>query len=578
MNDIVYSRHDFNLVFRRTQVITDSHELKKNSQGFSYLCLDLILGITDDDIHESMTDTEYLSIKRKPEEKGRDRGIDALYIDYDSNPVSIHIFNFKHTESFEKTKSNFPSTEIDKINGFLVDLISGDDNLKDTVNPVLADKVSQIEQLYNEHHDVKIVVHLCSNQYHGLVGEEYNRVEGLAKRLGYSVEEHTIEYFVRRMTEKGKDVINANIKLIDKNYFEKADGDVNALIANVDAYEILKAVSSSENIRTAVDLDSYEKLKDNTIHLDAFDDNVRIYLKQKSKINRNIKETALSNDSHRFFYFNNGITITCKSFEYTSNRRAPLVKLNDLQVVNGCQTIHALQEALIQDPNTLIDVNLLCRIYKTENVGLTNEIAEYTNSQNPVKSRDIRSNDFIQKVLEKNLKLKGYFYERKRNQFISEPLSKRVDAEKSGQALMAIFNGLPADAKTNKRIIFSDKYEEIFSDNLSDDMVITAFELTRMIHNKSAEARANSTITELGDISSFITHATYYILYTIGVIAQNNNVEINTENLITLQSYYEKAFDLLHKAAINEKNKNLKYNHRSFFISSKPKGYIEDAM
>jgi len=92
-------------------------------------------------------------------------------------------------------------------------------------------------------------------------------------------------------------------------------------------------------------LPNYSVLKEYPVLEDAFEDNVRIYLKQRSKINRNIKETALSDDAYRFFYYNNGITITCSHFEYPKRVRNPIIELENLQIVNGSQTIHALHDA-----------------------------------------------------------------------------------------------------------------------------------------------------------------------------------------------------------------------------------------
>ena len=47
----------------------------------------------------------------------------------------------------------------------------------------------------------------------------------------------------------------------------------------------------------------------------------------------------------RFFYYNNGITVTCSHFEYPKQVRNPIINLENLQIVNGSQTIHALFEA-----------------------------------------------------------------------------------------------------------------------------------------------------------------------------------------------------------------------------------------
>lgn len=579
MTDYTYSRHDFGLVHNRVIEVTQSNNLQKCSQGFSYLTIGLLLNINDDEIEQSLTDTEYLNIKADPSKKGKDRGVDAVYIDYSSTPACIHIFNFKYTESFEKTKSNFPSGEIDKLISFISDLMSESESLSNGINSVLADKVQEINELYKEHPIVDIKIHLCSNLYHGLVSDERDRfINALSRYSKVQFIEHNLKEYVSIISNTNKEVINAKIRLIDKNFFEKADGDINALIANIDATEVLKAVSKKSDIRLSSEPVSYDELISNGVHDDAFDDNVRIYLKQKTKINKNIKNTAKSENSHRFFYFNNGITITCKSFEYTKSIRAPLVQLHDLQIVNGCQTIHALLDALSESPEHFDNVDLLCRIYKTENESLSNEIAEYTNSQNPVKSRDIRSNDFVQKYLEQSLLLKGYFYERKRNQYYNKPIAYRIDAEKAGQLLMSLYNGIPAEAKTDKKVIFSEKYDIIFDESITDDDIIIAFEIYKHIMMKAKAARESKETSVLGSVSSFINHASYYLLYAIGECAKKRGVELKVENINTLNCLYDDAFNILIKAAESEKEKKQSYDHRSFFISARPRFYLEEAL
>jgi hypothetical protein len=151
--------------------------------------------------------------------------------------------------------------------------------------------------------------------------------------------------FVANLTRQGKQTVNARLRAIDQNLFEKADGDIRALIVNIDARELLRIVTNDEQIRKDVSVQDYQVLNNYSILEDAFEDNVRVYLKQRSKINKTIKETALSDDAYRFFYYNNGITITCSHFEYPKKVRNPIIELENLQIVNGSQTIHALFDA-----------------------------------------------------------------------------------------------------------------------------------------------------------------------------------------------------------------------------------------
>ena len=78
------------------------------------------------------------------------------------------------------------------------------------------------------------------------------------------------------------------IKGIDRGYFEKSDGNIRALIVNVDARDLIRIVLDDEVVRNKADMNDseYEGIKSFQVLEDAFDNNVRTYLK-KSSINKN---------------------------------------------------------------------------------------------------------------------------------------------------------------------------------------------------------------------------------------------------------------------------------------------------
>src|SRR5258706_6297314 len=476
------SLQDFSLVRTHVQQYSSYYELDNDGLGFMFFALDMILGLQDDDAEDAITDTSYLVHSKKA--AGHDRGIDAVYLEYGEKPVVIHLFNMKYTGDQKKTANHFPSGEIDKILGFVSSVISADEALEGNVNKHLYSKVEEIWDLFKTQNP-RFVIHICANHYLSLEESEKRRFEReIGKYSNFKIEYHLMMNFVTNLTKKGKQIVNAKIRAIDQNLFEKSDGDIRALVVSVDARELLRIVSDDEQTRQSVDTGDYSLLKNYEVLEDAFDDNVRMYLKQRSKINRNIKETALSEEAYRFFYFNNGITITCSHFEYPKKVRNPIIDLENLQIVNGSQTIHALFDAFSENAENFEHIDILCRIYETNKEELSVSIAEYTNSQNPVKSRDIRSNDYIQKKLEKELLALGYYYERKKGQYVGKPKAKRLDAEKVGQALFAFINKMPAEAKNDKKLIFADKYEEVFSDQITADTVLTVMRLFNEIETK----------------------------------------------------------------------------------------------
>lgn len=121
-----------------------------------------------------------------------------------------------------------------------------------------------------------------------------------------------------------------------------------------------------------------------------------------SKLNREMQQTLEQRPSD-FFYFNNGISAICESFEVegrgNSQRR---LKAKKFQVINGAQTLNAIGRNAMK-----AEGRVLFRLTKTDDVSIESdvvkEIIRYNNRQNVVKDSDFRSNDPIQKWLEKEL-------------------------------------------------------------------------------------------------------------------------------------------------------------------------------
>lgn len=571
---------DFSLINTRVNKIKDEYELKKASDAFYYLVMENILDLPEDEITDSITDSSFL--KEMGENSGHDRGIDAIYIIEDNKPI-VHFFNCKYTDKFEKARdNNFPSNEIDKIAQYLVALMLKDEDTINSSNDSLKEKTEDIWRIF-ETQTPSFILHICSNYDNGMEVTEKARLERvIAQYSNFKIEYHLISDFVKGMTGNARQVINGKFRANPKQLFEKTDGDIRALIININAFDMLRMIMDNEEIRNELESHDLSIISDNHICEDAFYDNVRIYQTQKSRINKSIVQTANSDDRNRFFYYNNGITITCKSFSYPTNTVFPIVTLEGIQIVNGSQTLHALYEGLKTKADYLMNIELLCRIYELKESKHSSKIAEYTNSQNPVTTRDIRSIDYIQQKLESELVIVDYYYERKKDQYNDQPKRKRLDAAKVGQILMAFYNEMPSEAKNDKKLIFGEKYDVIFNDSISADKVLLAYNLYNKIED---EKRAFNRERERMDPKdkenkSYITHATYYILYTIGKIATSYKMSLDNKNIDDIYEYYDVAKVLIEKSIEQEKRYIDKgtYNHAAFFKSARPKVYIEDFM
>jgi uncharacterized protein YneF (UPF0154 family) len=549
--------------------------MEEDAIAFYFFILDLVLKLADDEARDSITDNYYL--KKYGSFSGHDRGIDAIYIDSEVEPKVVHFFNFKYALTYKNTEHFIESNEIDKIEGFLNKLMTQDFSLKKEINMILFSKVEEIWDIFNNNYP-KFIFHIVTNHQNGFEKDEKLRFEHCIKKYtSFEIDYILADQIVNLITKKNRRKINAKIKAIDNHLFNKMDGNIRAAIVNFDARDILRIISNDEDCRNDANFSEFERIKDIGLAEDAFEDNVRLYLKKNTTINANIFDTALSDENYKFFYYNNGITLTCDHFSYPTGMRNPIITIENLQVVNGGQTLHALSEALEKDSDKLSSVNILCRLYETKDKELSSRIAEFTNSQNPVNSRDIRSIDIFQIKLEKEFSAIGFFYERKKNQFKDELKDKRIDAEKLGQAILAFYGEKPSEAKNEKRKIFADFYDSIFNTNLRANEALIAYKLYEFVEEEKLKRR-NEIATDYEN-KGFISYCTYWVLYIMYQITSILSIDISEKYLDSIESLYPDIINILQIFVTREKSeKNKKespYTHGQFFKYNAIKKYWE---
>lgn len=188
--------------------------------------------------------------------------------------------------------------------------------------------------------------------------------------------------------------------------------------------------------------------EDGTIRHSLFDDNVRAYLGTRGPVNSEIEETVLKTPK-MFLICNNGITIVCSNFEQIRDK---LVKIENPQIVNGCQTSHSIFN--LKDHKNIGQVQLLIRVISTESIDISNKIVRGTNKQNQVLDEAFEAIlPFHQEILEpfffafeKGTKI---YYERRSKQYNSDPLIKKtqiVNLRILTQNFVAIFLESPHEA------------------------------------------------------------------------------------------------------------------------------------
>lgn len=216
--------------------------------------------------------------------------------------------------------------------------------------------------------------------------------------------------------------------------------------------------------------------------------NIRRYLGlQGNRINEGIRHTLTSNEKHNFYFYNNGVTLTCENFAYNALQDGNYqVRVENLQIINGGQTCMTIFKTL-QEPSLPYQhtpAYVLLRLYQLprENSDLVQRITYATNSQNPVDLKDLRANDPRQQRLELDVQQLGFNYRRKRAD--THTRSTDITSGVAAEAVLSVWRRKPHQAKFFAREHFGKLYEVIFTDQLNGAQVVIAVQLYRVAENR----------------------------------------------------------------------------------------------
>jgi len=230
-----------------------------------------------------------------------------------------------------------------------------------------------------------------------------------------------------------------------------------------------------------------------------FDSNIRRFLGKGRSVNADILKTATeAASSYLFWFLNNGVTIVCDSCDPVTDPDNPMVKITNLQIVNGCQTTTALAHAA-RDGTLRPDTRVLLKIFETKDPTLASRIVLTTNNQNRISTRDLKANDAVQQDMQRRFERYNLLYEHKVNQYATTILTagqRIVSNEDVGQAFLAIALKKPGDARRRKYKVWTDNYGDIFSGSSAEPHVICLL-LYQAANTWARGARRVTGITEL---------------------------------------------------------------------------------
>jgi len=469
-----------------------------------------------------------------------DKGVDAIYVDHIEE--EIHIFQ-------SKLKTSYPSD-------------IGDKSLRDFEGVNVWFKSSEaVKNLLDSRINSELRSLVIDNKLIDLVNDykiKYNFIVNSKKDL------NTNEYLA----------VNNNINLycidsIRESYHEiKFDPFVSDTF-NFNNIPSDKAINLSDNNMIVVPLLASDLIRLKGIDdLTLFHSNVRFGL-GNTRVNKSIVKT-LKNDEEKnnFIMFHNGISIVCSDFTYENGT----LSITNYSIVNGAQsTLTLYQNSSVLDDN----IKLMAKIIKTgENEKLSDLITYYSNNQNSISMKDLRSNDTIQRrlitqfdALNDNFKT-HVSYVPKRGQPI--PLGNvELVSDYAAQLITTCSLNKPYETHL-KTAMFDSKYINIFNKNINAEKLYVYYRIHELIKENLQDI----------DSQKIATYglAQFCILNIITKILVSNN---ETNNLFSDTNIYFNNKELFDEFFINllgsvfnvfnflisqyENDENIDFEYKNFF-------------
>jgi len=438
-------------------------QIDKQRFGFYIYMLENITGNRETlELVDLITDTDFnKSIFGNVDD---DYGIDAIYIDEENN--AIRLFNFKYREKFKPNNSQKLNETILSVK-FVNALIN--ENIDDLQGKLKSFAREIIDKLINSNDIWKLKLYVISNEDQELKTTDSHLLQ-LERLYGLEIIPMGLNQISKLMSIR-PEPINCEL-VVDKDaimsFTESSISSSKSYVLRLSLSELLRITCDDKDIRNEYNIEDFSPVSKQNIDFGVLFDNVR-GLVVKSKYNPNILKT-LKDDPTKFFLYNNGVTITADDVEAKSINADKKVKLNikSFQVLNGGQTLRTVHAYNLEDENhinsNLSKGEILVRVFKTPSASeLTNNIAEYTNSQNAISLIDLKSLSSEQIQLEQYLDEYGIVYARKTGDTgLSEKTYQyKISMERFGQILFTL-QGNPHRATNQKKHIFDKYYDQVF--------------------------------------------------------------------------------------------------------------------
>ena len=452
-----------------------SDEQRKRSAAFLFLVARTAFEFTDEEAFEGVVDG------------GNDFGVDALYFEHpDNDEIHITLIQGKYKTSLSGD-SAFPENGIANMIAAIGALF--DPTVPVRLNPRLEQRVEDIRSFVKEG-AIPRVIAIAANNGTRWTTEAQQRIDNAAKDFNGQVEWRYIGAEDLLALLQARQPINAELRLVGQATVETFDFR-RVLIGRISVAELARLTNDYDN--------------------QLFERNIRRYLGLAgNRVNEAVAATLRDPDERSNFYFyNNGITITCSQFRHNALQRDNWpVQVNDLQIVNGGQTARTVQQIHQEIGAEIEGAEVLIRIYELRrgDTEVVDAITFATNSQNPVDLRDLKANEPRQKALAASITGLGYTYRAQREDRTVSPdeFTSAVVAE----AVLAVWRKRPHQARFRGREHFGALYDTIFDRTLNGAQAIVAALLLRHAENRRKRRPQ--------DAPPFLAYASRFIAMLMG--------------------------------------------------------------
>lgn len=252
-----------------------------------------------------------------------------------------------------------------------------------------------------------------------------------------------------------------------------------------------------------------------------FAQNLRYYVKN-SKIDDKIVD-SIQNHPENFWYYNNGIIIICSDYIVDNQH----ISIDEFSIINGGQTTKLIGETDF-DSDFFIPCKIIKNMFTSDEdkrLDFISNVAEASNTQKPIKDKDLIANKTEQRLLKRQLAEAGVYCQIKRGEKVNKKIYpeawQNTTNEELGQFILSFLYQLPGTARGNKASICrnEERYNLVFSKKYCSGMLVDLLKLKAfyklwMVHVKK---------TDTGDDQykvGLVNNGMFFTIAIIGVLTK----------------------------------------------------------